>query len=60
MPSRVSNAVFAYVRDFIAILDSDYFARQVATALETKILSIIDWDIIPKVLLIDEIVTLVK
>lgn len=60
MPSRVSNAVFAYVHDFIAILDSDYFAQQVATALETKILSIIDWDIIPKVLLIDEIVTLVR
>jgi hypothetical protein len=60
MPLRVSNAVFAYACDFIAISDSDYFPRQVAAAMETKILSIIDWDIIPKVLLIDEIVTLVK
>ena len=60
MPSRVANAVFAYVMDFITIIDSDYFSSQVAHALETKVLSIIDWDIIPKVVLIDDITTLVR
>ena len=60
MPSRVANAVFAYVMDFITIIDSDYFSTQVAHALETKVLSIIDWDIIPKVVLIDDITTLVR
>lgn len=60
MPSRVANAVFAYVMDFISIIDSEYFSWQVANALETKVLSIIDWDIIPKIVLVDEITTLVR
>ena len=60
MALRVANAVFAYVMDYITIIDNEYFAHQVAHALETRILSIINWDFIPKVELIDEIMTLVR
>jgi hypothetical protein len=60
MPQRVARAIYHYVRIFLPILDSEYFSREVARALETRILVAVDWTEIPKAGLIDSIVTMLR
>ena len=60
MPPRVARAIYHYVRIFLPILDSEFFSREVARALETRILVAVDWTVIPKAGLIDSILTLLR